>query len=197
VADGKDPAGDRSASRTVSTVEDLSERFLTEHAEAKRKRRTAKEYRRLLENVVLPTLGKKRVTEVTRQDVAKLHHARRDTPTEANRALAVLSTMFNFAERRGERACRACDRSDFGKFDQRVDILEHDSHSVFANGTGKNLPETQSRRFRFPPNNHGHPVRIVTSLPGSSGFAVEIVQDRHVGEASALGKAVHVHNSAR
>jgi hypothetical protein len=44
----------------------------------------------------------KRVADVTRQDVARLHHARRATPTEANRALAVISTMFNMAERLGE-----------------------------------------------------------------------------------------------
>ncbi len=103
VAGGKDPAADKSASKTAPTVDDLAKRFLAEHAEAKRKASTAKEYRRLLENVALPSLGKKRVADVTGQDLAKLHHARRDTPTEGNRALAVLSAMFNFAERVGER----------------------------------------------------------------------------------------------
>src|SRR5262249_44576140 len=41
--------------------------------------------------------------DVTRQDVARLHHAKRATPTEANRALALLSVFFTFAERQGER----------------------------------------------------------------------------------------------
>jgi len=40
---------------------------------------------------------------VTRRDIAKFHHARRETPIEANRALAVTSTLFNFAERIGYR----------------------------------------------------------------------------------------------
>lgn len=115
VADGKDPAAAKNAARAAPTVADLAERFLAEHAEAKRKPRTASEYRRLLERVVLPSLGKTRVTDLTRQDVTKLHYARRKTPTEANRALAVLSTMLNFAERLGERSdgsnpCRHVER---------------------------------------------------------------------------------------
>jgi integrase len=103
VAHGKDPAGAKAAAKAAPTVTDLAQRFLAEHAEAKRKASTAKEYRRLLDHVVLPALGKKRAADITRQDVAKLHHARRATPTEANRALAVLSTMLNLTERWGER----------------------------------------------------------------------------------------------
>jgi integrase len=102
VADG-DPAAEKQAARKAFTVAELAAKFLTEHAEAKRKASTAREYRRLVERVILPALGKKRLVEVTRQDVAKLHHARRATPTEANRALACLSTMFNYAEKIGER----------------------------------------------------------------------------------------------
>src|SRR5579875_1233963 len=91
VAQGKDPAAAKAAARAAPTVSELARRFLTEHAEAKRKPRTAKEYRRLIEHVILPALGKRRVADVTRQDVAKLHHDKRATPIEANRALAVLS----------------------------------------------------------------------------------------------------------
>ena len=103
VAAGADPAEERSARKQAPTVADLTARFLIEHAEAKRKPRTAREYRRLSDRVILPALGQKRVADVTRADVARLHHSRRATPTEANRALALLSTMFTFAERVGER----------------------------------------------------------------------------------------------
>jgi integrase len=103
VVRGKDPAAARAAAKAAPTVADLAQRFIAEHTEAKRKPSTAKEYRRLLDNVVLPALGKKRVADVTRQDVARLHHARRATPVEANRALAVISAMLNMAERWGER----------------------------------------------------------------------------------------------
>jgi integrase len=103
IALGKDPAGAKAAAKAAPTVAEFAKRYLAEHVEAKRKTSTAKEYRRLLDHVVLPALGKKRVADITRQDVARLHHARRATPTEANRALAVISTMMNLAERWGER----------------------------------------------------------------------------------------------
>jgi integrase len=103
VASGGDPAGAKAAAKAAPTVEALANRFLTEHAETKRKPSTAKEYRRLVENVILPALGKRRVADVGRAEITRLHHARRETPTEANRTLALLSTMFNWAERLGER----------------------------------------------------------------------------------------------
>jgi integrase len=119
VAQGKDPAGARTAAKTAPTVADLAQRFLAEHAEVKRKTSTAKEYRRLLDHVVLPALGKKRVADLMRQDVARLHHARRATPTEANRALAVISAMFNMAERWGERADGSNPSRHVEKYPQR------------------------------------------------------------------------------
>src|SRR5262245_56985734 len=103
VAHGKDPAGAKAAAKAAPTVAELAAKFLAEHVAAKRKASTAREYRRLLDHVALPAIGKKRAADVTRQDIARLHHARRETPTEANRALACLSTMFNFAERIGIR----------------------------------------------------------------------------------------------
>ncbi|MGH7053821.1 MAG: tyrosine-type recombinase/integrase [Stellaceae bacterium] len=103
VAAGKDPAGAKSEAKAAPTVAEFAGRFLAEHAEAKRKASTAREYRRLVEHVIVPAIGKKRVAEVARQDIAKLHHAKRATPTEANRTLACLSTMMNLAERWGLR----------------------------------------------------------------------------------------------
>jgi integrase len=100
---GPIPRAPKAAAKAAPTVAELATRFLAEHAEAKRKPRTAREYRRLFEKVILPVLGRKRVAEVTRQDIARLHHAKRATPTEANRTLALLSVLFTFAERQGER----------------------------------------------------------------------------------------------
>ena len=71
--------------------------------DTRRKHRTKQEYRRLIETGIVPALGQKRVTEVTRADVVQLHHRGRATPTQANRTLAVMSVVFTFAERIGER----------------------------------------------------------------------------------------------
>jgi integrase len=115
VAHGADPAAARAAEKAAPTVTALTERFLAEHVATKTKPRTAAEYRRLIANLVLPAIGRKRVRDVTRADISRLHHERRDTPYDANRALAVLSKMFSLAEKWGERAdssnpCRHIER---------------------------------------------------------------------------------------
>jgi integrase len=93
----------------------LSDRFLAEHVATKTKPRTAAEYRRLIDNIIVPAIGRRRVRDLTRADVSRLHHERRDTPYDANRALAVLSKMLTLAEKWGERPdgsnpCRHVDR---------------------------------------------------------------------------------------
>src|SRR5438046_239649 len=86
VEGGADPAADKIARKEASTVADLAQRFLAEHAEAKRKASTVLEYRRLLNRIILPALGKRKVVDVSRQDVGKLHHGLRDAPYQANRS---------------------------------------------------------------------------------------------------------------
>jgi integrase len=107
VAAGEDPAkqrrDERIAEKEAPTVRYVSEQWLAEHVEAKRKPRTAFDYRRLLNSVILPTLGAKKMAALTRADVARLHYARRATPYEANHALRVLSAMCNWAEVHGFR----------------------------------------------------------------------------------------------
>jgi integrase len=98
IEDGADPAADKMARREAPTIGELAERFLAEHAEAKRKSSTAAEYKRLLDKIILPALAKRKVADVNRADVTKLHHANRAAPYQANRVLAVLSKMFNLVE---------------------------------------------------------------------------------------------------
>ena len=103
VVAGRDPADARDSGKTAPTVADLAGRFMREHVEAKRKPRTAREYRRLLDKAVLPALGKRRIIDVVRSDIARLHHAMSETPYQANRVLALLSKLFNWAELHGYR----------------------------------------------------------------------------------------------
>src|SRR5580765_492455 len=79
VAAGADPASDHFTRRTAPTVADLAKRFIAEHADAKCKARTAHEYRRLIEKFVLTGLGSRKVGDVTRQDIARIHHRLRNT----------------------------------------------------------------------------------------------------------------------
>ena len=103
VASGADPAAERMCDKKAGTVARLCETFLTEHVEAKRKERTATEYRRLIDLVIRPALGNLKVADVTRAHVNRLHHSLRATPYQANRVLAVCSAMFTKAEAWGFR----------------------------------------------------------------------------------------------
>ena len=100
---GDDPAAERDAERKTITVKELAERFDKEHVSVRVKETTAKGYRRLIDRTILPALGRHRVTEVTRADIAKLHHDLRHIPYEANRCLEVMSKMFSLAEMWGLR----------------------------------------------------------------------------------------------
>jgi len=100
---GEDPAAKRDADREAITVTELAERFEREHIALRVKESTAKGYRRMVERVILPALGRHRVTEVTRADIAKLHHDLRHIPYDANRCLEIISKMFNLAEMWGLR----------------------------------------------------------------------------------------------
>jgi integrase len=116
VAGGADPAAVKAEHRKAETVDDLAGRFLTEHVRAKRKGSTAAEYERLVDLFVRPALGRKKIADVTRADIARLHHANRETPYQANRILAVLSKMFSLAEawglrRDGSNPCRHIERN--------------------------------------------------------------------------------------
>lgn len=107
-------ASDRRGAPTVAEVADA---YLAECA-AKLKRSTVAEYRRLLGTTVAKqgrqkgtervgelrtALGHRKVHDVTRAMVAKLHLSMADTPYKANRCLAVLSGLFTYAEQHGHR----------------------------------------------------------------------------------------------
>ena len=97
---GADPAKQKAAGRRALTVAQLADLFLTEHVEPKRKPGTIVHYRALLNDVVAPAIGSLKAEEIQRSDIAKLHLERKVTPYQANRPLAVLGSMFNFAQSR-------------------------------------------------------------------------------------------------
>lgn len=101
---GGDPALKREAERAALSVRDLGEKWLEQHVRPKCKATTTTETARLLVKVVTPALGRRRVGDVTRADVSKLHAALHGTPVTANRTLALLHALFAFGERIGARA---------------------------------------------------------------------------------------------
>lgn len=118
VANGRDPAADRSAAKTAETVAELCTRFLEEHASEHKKASSVAADRRNIRNHILPLLGKLKVGDVSRGDVDRFKRAVAQGKTAkeerdedgalklrvrggtgaANRCLAILSKMFNLAE---------------------------------------------------------------------------------------------------
>jgi integrase len=98
VRSGKDPVAERRAYTDAPIVNDLLDRYLTEHVQKRNRPRTREEIGRLVERHIRPVLGRHKVGAVTRQDVAKLHQALGATPRQANFVLAVCSKAFSLAE---------------------------------------------------------------------------------------------------
>jgi integrase len=159
IAGGADPAAIRTAEKNAPTMAALAERFLAEHVATKTKPRTAVEYRRLVDSVILPAIGRKQVRDVTRADISRLHHDHRATPYAANRAIAVLSKMFTLAEKWGERQdgsnpCRHIEKFTEEKrermlsadeFSRLADVLKASSRSPYIVAAVKLLIFTGAR----------------------------------------------------
>ncbi len=98
VRQGGDPAADRKAANHSPTITDLADRHIDDHAKINNKARSAKRARQLWDRAVLPKLGKRKVADIQRPDIAKLMTSMATTPAMANKTLTLLSKAFNLAE---------------------------------------------------------------------------------------------------
>lgn len=95
---GDDPLAEIRADREAPTVADMCARFREEHLPKKRPA-TQRLYSDVIDRMVLPKLRHFKVAEVTFADIDALHRkiTKDGAPYYANRAVAVLTKMFNFA----------------------------------------------------------------------------------------------------
>ncbi len=94
--DGADPLEELQEARRGDTVKDLAAIYLERHA--KKHKKSWKDDERRLDNYIVPALGHRKIADVKRSDVARLHGDIGDTkPYEANRVLALVAVMFNKA----------------------------------------------------------------------------------------------------
>jgi len=115
VASGKDPAASKEAHRKAPSIKECAELYQSNQVDVRLKPVTRRFYKAVLEQTIIPKLGSLQMKALTRQDVARLHDSLRKTPAYANRTLAVLSAMCNWAEKRGYREensnpCRLIDK---------------------------------------------------------------------------------------
>ena len=106
IAEGNDPAAVRDAQRAVPNFKEFSDRYLTEHAVPRKKPRSVEEDRRNLRLHIWPELAKRRLTDIAVSDIARLHAKGKNRPANANRCLALLSHIFNVAEKWGRATAR-------------------------------------------------------------------------------------------
>ena len=76
------------------TVADLAERYLEEHAAVRIKPRTQLRVRGMLNNHILPALGRMPLEAVERSDIVEFHQKLSDRPVTANKCVKVLSHMY-------------------------------------------------------------------------------------------------------
>ena len=98
VAKGGNPAEERQRALRAPTIASLCERFLDEYVAQHCKPTTQKGYRCYVETWIKPKLGRVKINDITRAEVVAFHHEMRAKPYTANRAVAMLSKMFNLAE---------------------------------------------------------------------------------------------------
>jgi len=112
IREGRDPftEQERRARETLEvqaktrTVTQLAKEYLERHVTRNLRLRTQSGYRDMINDHILPHMGQKCVSAVTCHDVAELHTEMCATPYLANRVLAVISAMFNWAKTKGNTA---------------------------------------------------------------------------------------------
>lgn len=95
---GSDPAQQRQDDRSIESIRDLSERYMSDHCAGRCKESTINAHNWLLNKFILPKFGARKITELSPQDIGKFHQSLRDTPYNANRCLGLLKAMFTKAE---------------------------------------------------------------------------------------------------
>lgn len=98
VRSGGDPVGDKLVKNMAPTVNDLADRYITEHCEVNVKPSTLSGYKQILKDYVRPALGHLKVTDVTKSHIASLQNDYSSQKAKANRIIEVVSKMFNLAE---------------------------------------------------------------------------------------------------
>lgn len=99
-AKGTDPLREKKKNMQGDKVSDLCAEYLERYA--KLHKRSWREDEKRIHRVILPALGKRPLQSVTRHDIAKIHESVGKTaPYEANRILALLSVLFEFARKMG------------------------------------------------------------------------------------------------
>ncbi|QDG76719.1 site-specific integrase [Labrenzia sp. PHM005] len=98
VRNGHDPLMTRQGLRSAPTINDLLDKYWSDHVMVHNAKATQLHHKRIITKILRPHFGAMKVTELTRPDVAELHAKLKHTPRQANLVLSVLSKALNLAE---------------------------------------------------------------------------------------------------
>jgi integrase len=165
-------AAEKARQDAIVTMNDLADSFRNGKAKTKKSSSVAEDERRLT-NRILPKFGDRDVASITRKEIDLFHKSMSDTPYEANRTLALLSTMFNIAildEVRSDNPIKGIDRfkekkrerylndEEAGRLEAAMVVAETDHYETVAqirllllSGARRNeLLEAKWEDFDFP-----------------------------------------------
>jgi integrase len=97
ISRGFDPLTGRESARAAPTVSDLCDRYMERHAIPHKRESSIEGDVIAINNVIKPKLGTRKVSEITHDNIDRLHQSLKDTPYRANRIVALLSKMFSLA----------------------------------------------------------------------------------------------------
>ena len=95
---GGDPAAEKAEARQAPTVKELCKKFMEDYSKKRNKPSTQAGYQAVINRNIIPLLGRKKVQDVKRPEIAGLMEKLSYKQTEANKAFSILRKMFNLAE---------------------------------------------------------------------------------------------------
>ena len=100
---GETPArpGAENGSASGPTVAELAEQYMAGHVAVRCKPTTARSCRHIFDKYLLPQFGRKRLGEITPEQVAALHYRLREKAITANQVIGLLSRLFHKAAKSG------------------------------------------------------------------------------------------------
>lgn len=101
---GGDPAADKAEARTAPTVKELCAKFMEDYSKQRNKPSTQKGYQSVIDRNIIPMIGRLKVRDVKRPDIAGMMKKMAHKPADANRTFGVMRRMFNLAEVWGYRS---------------------------------------------------------------------------------------------
>lgn len=96
--DGLDVIEEQKATERAPTIGDLADKFERDYVPYHLKPSTQADYRRSIKLFIRPKLGKQKIAELGRKEIAAFHQSLSATPYQANRVLGTLSVMLGQAE---------------------------------------------------------------------------------------------------